>query len=245
MTPGQAIVTTSWDDGHPLDLRVASVLARHGLRGTFYIPLRPVAGQVLNAAEMRELLRMGMEIGSHTVTHPVLTDLPDSAIDREMRDSRRALEDTLGVEVTSFCYPKGRFNSRVSRRAVMAGYRVCRTTVDFRTANRFDPGRMPVSMQLFPHSRSAHYRHALRHRNWSGFWNWYGRLGGEMDPERSAARMLDSVSRSSGVFHLWGHSWEIEEHGLWPLFERLAARMGKAVNAVPMTNREAGYAAQS
>jgi hypothetical protein len=66
-----------------------------------------------------------------------------------------------------------------------------------------------------------------------------------MDPERFASRMLDAVSRGSGVFHLWGHSWEIEEHGLWPLFERLAARMGKAVNAVPMTNREAGYAAQS
>jgi len=100
-------------------------------------------------------------------------------------------------------------------------------------------------MQLFPHSRLAHCRHALRHRNWSGLWNWQVRLGGEIDPERSASRMLDTVSRGSGVFHVWGHSWEIEEHGLWPLFERLAARMGEAANAIPMTNREVGHVAQS
>src|SRR5260370_1814314 len=170
--PAKPIVTTSWDDGHPLDLRGASVLARTGLRGTFYVPLRPVAGWVLSAAQMRELLQMGMEIGTHTVTHPVLTELPDSAVDREMRDSRRMLEDVLGMEVTSFCYPKGRFNPRVSRRAALAGYRVCRTTVDFHTALRFDPPRMPVSLHLFPHSKSPHCRHALPCRHWSGLANW-------------------------------------------------------------------------
>src|SRR5688500_11915407 len=35
-----AIVTTSWDDGHPLDIRLAEMLARHGVAGTFYVPLR-------------------------------------------------------------------------------------------------------------------------------------------------------------------------------------------------------------
>jgi peptidoglycan-N-acetylglucosamine deacetylase len=244
MNPAKPIITTSWDDGHPLDLRVAEVLARNGLRGTFYVPLQPVAGQVAGATEMRELLRMGMEIGSHTVTHPVLTDLPEAAIDCELRDSRRKLEDLLGLEITSFCYPKGRFNSRVSRRAALAGYRVCRTTVDFQTSARFDPGCMPVSLHLFPHTRSAHCRHALRHGNWSGFWNWCNRMNWERDPERSAALMLAAVSKRGGVFHLWGHSWEIEEHGLWPLFERTAALMGQAANAIPMTNGEVGHAAQ-
>src|SRR5260370_19336390 len=149
------------------------------------------------------------------------------------------------MEVTSFCYPKGRFNPRVSRRAALAGYRVCRTTVDFHTALRFDPARMPVSLHLFPHSKSAHWRHALRCRNWSGLCNWCGRLGCEMDLERSALRMLDSVSRQGGVFHAWGHSWEIEEHGLWPVFERVAGLMGRIADAVPMTNREVGYATQA
>ena len=34
------IVTTSWGDGNPLDIRLAEILASHGLRGTFYVPLR-------------------------------------------------------------------------------------------------------------------------------------------------------------------------------------------------------------
>ena len=41
-----ALVTTSWDDGHPLDIRLAEMLARYGVLGTFYIPMhygrRPV-----------------------------------------------------------------------------------------------------------------------------------------------------------------------------------------------------------
>ncbi len=32
-------ITTSWDDGHPLDFRVAELLSKYGLRGTFYIPM--------------------------------------------------------------------------------------------------------------------------------------------------------------------------------------------------------------
>ena len=32
-------ITTSWDDGHPLDLRVAELLAKYGLQGTFYVPM--------------------------------------------------------------------------------------------------------------------------------------------------------------------------------------------------------------
>jgi hypothetical protein len=33
-----AYITTSWDDGHPSDLRLADLLHKHSLRGTFYVP---------------------------------------------------------------------------------------------------------------------------------------------------------------------------------------------------------------
>src|SRR5579884_1732902 len=176
-----SIITTSWDDGHPLDLRVASVLARHGVRGTFYVPFRAVAGRLLSVSQMRELLAMGMEIGSHTVTHPVLTRLPLDEVDHELRDSRRMLEDLLGREVTSFGYPRGKFNAMVAQRAALAGYRICRTTVDFQNGLQFDPVRMPVSLQLFPHPASTFWRHAIRYRNWTGIWNWRRRYRGETD----------------------------------------------------------------
>jgi len=247
MSP-KVMLTTSWDDGHPLDMRVAEILRRHGLYGTFYTPLRPVYGGLLSGAQMGELMQMGMEIGSHTVTHPILTELDNAALDREMIDSRRGLEDMLGVDITSFCYPKGRFNRRVSQRAAAAGYRVRRTTVDFLTAPPTDAENMTVSMHLFPHDRWAHYRHLLRYRNWEGFWNWHSRFDTATDLEKTTAHMLNSVAERGGVFHLWGHSWELESHNLWPVFERVAALMGRFAqsvqNAVSMTNREVGDAAR-
>jgi len=237
------IITTSWDDGHPLDLRVAAVLTRHGLRGTFYVPLMPAAGRVVNRSQMRDLVDMGMEIGSHTVSHAVLTGLPAAEVDRELLISRCRLEDLLGMAVTSFCYPKGKFSSRIARRAKLAGYRLCRTTVDFHTGAHFDPIRMPVSLHVFPHNSGAHYRHALRYRNWRGLWNWRGRLGGATDVEGLAAGMLNRILKRGGIFHLWGHSWEIEERGLWPLLERLAAMLGGLREARHLTNTNVWQAA--
>jgi len=239
---GPTLITTSWDDGHPLDLRIASLLARHGLRGTFYLPLRAVADRLLSPVEIRELHAMGMEIGSHTVTHPVLTRLPRRELDRELRDSRRILEDLLGTPVTSFCYPGGKFNRTVARRAALAGYHVCRTTIGFQTSARFDPVRMPVSMQLFPHTASTHYRHALRYGNWRGVWKWRRSLAGETDTERLASAIASEVAARGGVFHLWGHSWEIERFALWNKLERIAASLSSLEKAVAVTNRQVGKA---
>jgi peptidoglycan/xylan/chitin deacetylase (PgdA/CDA1 family) len=232
------LVTTSWDDGHPLDMRIAEVLARRGMRGTFYVPMRPVAGDVITRSQMRDLLDMGMEIGSHSMTHPILTELSVKDIDREMRDSRVMLEDILGIEIPSFCYPRGRFNRRVAGRAAKAGYRVCRTTVDFQTGLDFDPVRMPVSLQLFPQDQSTHYRHTLRHRNWRGLWNWHSRWGAESDLEKLLARMVGALRKNGGVFHIWGHSWEVDQSGLWQVLERAADLLGPMPESVHLTNSQ-------
>jgi peptidoglycan-N-acetylglucosamine deacetylase len=164
--------------------------------------------------------------------------LPDVQVDRELGNSRRKLEDLLGVDFTSFCYPKGRFSTRITQRARLAGYRLCRTTVDFHTGIHFDPVRLPVSLHLFPHSSFAHHRHAVRYWNWRGLWNWHSRFGGITNVERLASRMVDGILERGGVFHLWGHSREIEKHGLWPMFDRLAAMLGGLTDVARCTNAE-------
>src|SRR6478752_4779892 len=95
------LVTTSWDDGHPLDLRTAERLRYHGLTGTFYATARSSKRLRLPVTELRELAAMGVEIGSHTVTHPVLTTLDEQCIFRELDESKKILEDQLGRPVTS------------------------------------------------------------------------------------------------------------------------------------------------
>lgn len=63
---------------------------------------------MLDEAQVRELQRRGIEIGAHTVTHPILTRLDPEAARREIVESKRALEEMIGARVTAFAYPNGR-----------------------------------------------------------------------------------------------------------------------------------------
>ncbi len=55
--------------------------------------------------EVRELDRKGISFGSHTVNHPVLVDLKKEEIEKEIRDSKKEIEDKLGKTIQSFSYP--------------------------------------------------------------------------------------------------------------------------------------------
>jgi peptidoglycan/xylan/chitin deacetylase (PgdA/CDA1 family) len=77
-------------------------------------------------SELRELVDSGWEIGSHGLTHSYLDWLDANRLRRELRGSKAALEDRLGIEVRTFCAPYGRASPRVLREAFEAGYRaVC------------------------------------------------------------------------------------------------------------------------
>lgn len=77
----------------------------------------------------RELSELGMEIGSHSITHPKLNKIADTQLRSEIIDSKLILEDQLGQPVTSFCYPKGRYNNRVLKYVKKAGYQCAFTTM--------------------------------------------------------------------------------------------------------------------
>ncbi|MBM3724794.1 MAG: polysaccharide deacetylase family protein [Acidobacteria bacterium] len=60
--------------------------------------------------EIREMARGGIEFGAHTLTHPILSKLPDAAtVEREILGSKARLEAELGQPVTHFAYPNGRW----------------------------------------------------------------------------------------------------------------------------------------
>jgi len=71
----------------------------------------------------RSLRDAGMEVGSHSRTHPVLTDLPAARLASEVLDSKRRLEEEMGGPVAWFCYPNGDYNAAVQRALAEAGYR--------------------------------------------------------------------------------------------------------------------------
>jgi len=227
-------LTTSWDDGHKLDLRLAELLAEHGATGTFYVPVK-LEGR-LTVSDLRRLRNLGMEVGAHTVNHVDLTAAADPL--GELVDGKHYLEDLLGEEITAFAYPFGRFDSRVSRLAQRAGYRLARTTVAFSTRRSFNPYQMPTSFQFVPTKRAVCARHALRERNLRGLLTWCGRWRCETSLRRLAQFAFEDARCSAGVVHLWGHSWEINAHLLWEELKALLQEIQQQPGVISMTNSE-------
>lgn len=75
-------------------------------------------------AQMRDA---GMTIGSHSRTHPYLTNESDQRVLDEADSSRRELKERLGVEVRCFAYPGGFFDERVVNAVAKSGYRLAFT----------------------------------------------------------------------------------------------------------------------
>jgi peptidoglycan/xylan/chitin deacetylase (PgdA/CDA1 family) len=81
--------------------------------------------RLLTLSEIKRLLASGMEIGSHTISHPKLSQLPAESSWREIAESRSDLEKALGVPVWSIAYPFGGTDSvsiRETQMAERAGY---------------------------------------------------------------------------------------------------------------------------
>jgi peptidoglycan/xylan/chitin deacetylase (PgdA/CDA1 family) len=72
--------------------------------------------------ELRELLERGVEVGSHTVSHPRLTRLSDAELEGELGRSKEQLEDELGRPCPFLAYPFGDQDARVRAAARRAGY---------------------------------------------------------------------------------------------------------------------------
>ncbi len=80
----------------------------------FYRSSYPAAERhfcLMNANELKTLAAAGMSIGAHTLTHPMLSQMPHEMALAEMAESRRLLETLLGSTVWAFAYPFGQAES--------------------------------------------------------------------------------------------------------------------------------------
>jgi peptidoglycan-N-acetylglucosamine deacetylase len=224
---GLTIVTTSWDDGYPIDLKLAELLQRYNLLGTFYYPLNGEDGRaILSLEDLRSLHSAGFEIGAHSVTHAILTAIPRSQARSEIFDCKRTLQDLLGSEVRMFCYPRGYANAYTIRCVEEAGYRGARGTQLLSIEKTFSRFVMPTSLQAVPHRSINYVRNLARRRAWSSLSRYCRELRAHPNWVALGKRLFDEALRCDGLWHLWGHSWEIEELGLWADLEELFAYVG-------------------
>jgi peptidoglycan/xylan/chitin deacetylase (PgdA/CDA1 family) len=143
--PARGTAVLTFDDGWRDGLTVvAPILERLGVRASFYVCpgmwgtqhalVSGPAGALLTREEARALHERGMEVASHTLSHPDLRSLDDAALDAELRQSRAAVEELTGRPCRTFAYPFGLYDARVVERVRAAGYQW----------NPFEAGRLPA-----------------------------------------------------------------------------------------------------
>lgn len=104
---------------------------------------------LMSVAHLKAWAAAGMEVGAHTRNHVNLCEVDEATARDEIAGSRRDLEDALGLEVRSFCYPYGGHRAEHAEMVRQAGYVNGTTIVSSRARADDDPMRLPrISIHL-------------------------------------------------------------------------------------------------
>jgi len=141
---GHAVVLT-FDDGYrDFMLEAWPLLWEFGWTATVFLPTAFIGStarrcfksrECLTWAEVRQLSDHGIEFGAHTVSHAILHRLPWSDVRRELRESRRHIEDALHTRTSTFAYPyafpqeDSRFAARLNGELTEQGFDAMVTTI--------------------------------------------------------------------------------------------------------------------
>lgn len=228
------IVTTSWDDGHVDDRRLAELLDAYRLRGTFYIAPRnreiaPWAR--LGKAAIADLSTR-FEIGGHTLTHVRLPQTSPAQARHEIAAGKVDLEDVTGRPVRSFCYPGGAYQPAHTAMVHDAGFSLARTVRRHRSRLSASLLELPTTFHAFRHlvdgpaalklAKGRVMAAARYYLNWDEF----------------AIASFNRCVDSGGVFHLWGHSWEISATDGWNRLERVFDHIAQRPDVMYLDNHE-------
>lgn len=211
------IITTSWDDGHPKDQRIAELLDKYNLKGTFYIPKANDENEVMAEKEIISLSKE-FEIGGHTINHVRIRTLLQQTLSSEILGCHQWLKELINKDPVSFCFPGGVLNQNAINYTKNIGFKVIRTTELLSTEVKGVV--IPTTLQVFKHSSSTYYKHLLKRKKWSSLAN-YSRFGSSSNLLFLTERYLNHTLKSGGCFHLWGHSWEIDQFNLWGEVEQI------------------------
>jgi peptidoglycan/xylan/chitin deacetylase (PgdA/CDA1 family) len=145
------LVSITFDDGtEPHYTNAFPKLQASGLFGTFYIITNyindPGPPAQLTSAQIQAMHAAGMEIGSHSVSHPHLTTLTSAQQDTQLQNSKQVLQTLIGSPVTNFASPYGDYNDAVLAKT-KAVYSTHRTIDDgYNQADTTDLNRLKAKM---------------------------------------------------------------------------------------------------
>jgi peptidoglycan/xylan/chitin deacetylase (PgdA/CDA1 family) len=121
--PEKRVVLT-FDDGYQ-DLvdNALPAMKEFGFRGVVFVIADNIGKPgYVTWGELKQLKELGWEIGSHSLTHPDLERELEAVQMKQIYDSKKILEEKLGVKVDYFCYPAGKYNETTISLLKEAGY---------------------------------------------------------------------------------------------------------------------------
>ena len=158
------LVAITFDDAFVSVMENAvPILKKYGLPAGIFVPVGNLGRKpdwkipencpdknevVMSKEQIRQLDKEGLEIFSHTLSHPVLTEIKDDRLEAELVESKQELERIVNHEIIGISYPHGVCNNRVCEAAEKIGYKLGFTIepniVENNTHN-FRVGRFSVS----------------------------------------------------------------------------------------------------
>jgi peptidoglycan/xylan/chitin deacetylase (PgdA/CDA1 family) len=136
------MVCLTFDDGYMDSYTYGlPILEKYGFTATFFVvtdfvgrrdEFNSVPGlphvDLMTWPQIIDLHKKGMEIGSHSATHRVLKNLDLDSLEREIVVSKRTIEAAIAAPVSSFAYPKGKFDEATRQTVMKAGYTIALAT---------------------------------------------------------------------------------------------------------------------
>lgn len=237
------IITTSWDDGHPLDMKLLELVEKYNLKATFYVPVSNPEYPVMSGKHIRELAQH-QEVGGHTLNHAYLNRLDEQQAAFEITEGKMILEEITGQSLTAFCFPGGKFSARDIDLIRKAGFLFGRTT---RLLSGIHPRLhlMDTTVQIYNHSSFTLLNHCFKHINLTSIQRNSFFVPFNKNFLKLAEHNLAQSNNTDDVFHIWGHSWEIAQYNVWKQLEDLFRLISSFQNVVHLNNTETWKAISS
>jgi len=139
--PPARTVAITFDDGYENNYKYAyPILMQYKIPATIFVIVDSIGTKgFVTWDQIREMDRSGIvSIESHTMSHPWLIHIGSAQLERELCDSRSALEEKLGRKMKFVCYPRNGYNEEVKAAARKAGYEAGFATKPTRLSPNYD-----------------------------------------------------------------------------------------------------------
>lgn len=173
-------VALTFDDGYKNNYEIAlPILQKYHAKGTFFCINNDVGKKYnMTSYEMEEMLKAGMEIGSHTISHNPLAKIEEKYLTWELATSRYFFKKSLhGYIIRSLAYPNGNYNAKVEEMAVKYGfYRAVTGHIGLNNSENYL--KNPMEMYRVTVADDGNGVEGLKHRLWqAGFYGFLAKKG--------------------------------------------------------------------